>query len=389
MSVKVYNKKGNIPMKEKKLVSQLQAKITELMNDDPSFKFQPANNASELEDLYKQYCIEDATIVPDNSGASDDNSDDELDIDTDDVDDTSDDYDDDYVPQDNVDPWSKQEPRVRGYVLEDEFGEDVGVDNTKTTFDEPMSFEESFDIPDDSKPNDDLSSSSSGSQSGGQQQQSQQQQSQQRPSQDYVNPAYGDMDSAKQRKKTKRFVKQIVALTCDLLERGFIWYATKDISEAKLTQYELSEEMDLGVLLEMEDGQKQTVKEFFLSQQRVIEREARIDAEDREDLTDALTEVFMEKGIAPTPMQEALLVGAKIVGVQFIKALSITSSNNSVLNQLRAMKKEETPYESYEEPSRPYTPPPVPPQSSEAPTNVATPPAPKTDVIFEIAPAKE
>jgi hypothetical protein len=109
--------------------------------------------------------------------------------------------------------------------------------------------------------------------------------------------------------------------------------------------------MDLTILLDMPNGQQATVKEFFLSQHEVIRQESKIDAEDREDLVDALTEVFLEKGIAPTPMQELMLVGARIVGMQVIKAIAITSSNNSVLGQLRAMKKEMTEYENYQEPN--------------------------------------
>ena len=121
----------------------------------------------------------------------------------------------------------------------------------------------------------------------------------------------------------------------------------KDITEAKLTEYEINDEMDLSLLLDMPNGQQSSVKDFFISQHQVIKDESKIDAEDREDLADALTEVFLEKGIAPTPMQELMLVGARIIGLQTLKAVAISNSNKSILSQLRGMKQEEVGYDDY------------------------------------------
>jgi hypothetical protein len=55
--------------------------------------------------------------------------------------------------------------------------------------------------------------------------------------------------------------------------------------------------------------------------------------------------VFLEKGIAPTPTQELMLVVARVVGVKALSGYAIMQSNASILNQLRAMKKEESGYE--------------------------------------------
>jgi hypothetical protein len=125
-----------------------------------------------------------------------------------------------------------------------------------------------------------------------------------------------------------------------LLERGFVWYTTKDINEAKLAEYELNDEMDLTILLNLENGQEVTVKQFFLLQAKTAEQLAVIDEQEKKDLAEALAEVLMEKGFAPTPTQEALLIGVKMVAGKFILAMTITGQNNAMLNQLRVMHQE-------------------------------------------------
>ena len=110
-------------------------------------------------------------------------------------------------------------------------------------------------------------------------------------------------------------------------------------------EYELNGEMDLTLLLDMPDGQRKSVRDFFIEQLGVIQQESEIDQDDKDDLTEALTEVFLEKGIAPTPTQELMLVVARVVGVKALSGYAISQSNASILNQLRAMKKEETAYE--------------------------------------------
>lgn len=338
MSTKVYTKRGNTSMKEKKMVEQLQEKIAEMVNQDPNFTFEPANTPIELQRLYETYCVEDAELVDTaNETVSRKSASDEFkqEVDVEERD----------PNQRMIDPFNREEPIVRDYVLSSEFP-DENPETPKEgggTYDEPRSFAESFEIPvagEEPEPP---------SNTGGRFNKVPRQEEASEP----MNPSFDTMDSAKQRKKTKRFAKSIVNLTCDLLEKGFEWYVLKDISEAKLTEYELNGEMDLTILLDVSENQQMTVKEFFLSQHQVVKSESQIDAEDREDLIEALTEVFLEKGIAPTPMQDLLLVGARVVGLQVIKAVGITNSNNSVLSQLRSMKKEEVPYQEFREPTPP------------------------------------
>lgn len=337
MSIKVYTKRGNTSMKEKKMVEQLQSRISELVDQDPNFTFEPANNPSELQRLYQEYCVEEAEVVEtpkeQTTKTASEEFKEEVDVEAPDPN------------QRMIDPFNREEPIVRDYVLSEDFPEDKPetATNGGGSYDEPRSFAESFDIP--------VAGEETEPQSQGNGGRFNKQPREEAP--EPMNPSFDSMDTAKQRKKTKRFAKSIVNLTCDLLEKGFEWYVLKDITEAKLTEYELNGEMDLGILLEVSENQQMTVREFFISQQQVVKAESQIDDEDREDLIEALTEVFLEKGIAPTPMQELLLVGARIVGLQVIKAVAITNSNNAVLSQLRSMKKEEVPYQEYQE-----TPPP-------------------------------
>jgi len=326
MAIKVYNRKGNVSLKEKAMVRELEKAVAKLQQEDPNFQIKPANNISELEGLYNEYAITDVDFVetkvpePENTVVEDFKKETGSSMGS---------------SEKLIDPFNREEPIVRDYVLKEEFAEETPR-STKSSFDEPLSFDESFSIPE----SDTLGSQTPPAEKGFVE-------PEQSVQNEPMNPAYNEMDSAKQRKKTKRFAKQIVAITCDLLEKGFEWYAMKDISEAKLTEYEINDEMDLSLLLDMPDGQQTTVKAFFLSQHQVIKEESKIEAEAREDLGDALTEVLLEKGIAPTPMQELLLIGAKVVGLQLLKAVGITNSNKAILSQLRGMKQEEVGYDDY------------------------------------------
>lgn len=360
MAIKVYNRKGNISLKEKAMVREVEKAIENLKQSDPNFDFKPANNISELEELYNQYAVTDVDYVeapkqekpiPVEEFKKDTGGEDKT--------------------EKFIDPFNRDEPIVRDYVLEEEFAEETTA-SSKSSFDEPLSFDESFSIPD--------------GQNLGSKQPEQQQSNEPEPEtvKEPMNPSFSEMDSAKQRKKTKRFAKQIVGLTCDLLQVGFVWFTMNDISEAKLTQYEINGEMDLSLLIDMPNGQKATVKEFFLAQHEVIQQESQIDDEDREDLTDALTEVFLEKGIAPTPMQELLLVTARVIGLQTLKAYTIVQSNKAVLNQLRGMKQEEVSYDDYSGTPEPTpTPPPRPPKRQPDVSSQQEVAEQKDDVVYD------
>jgi len=345
MAITVYERKGNISLKEKAMVREVEKAISLLQQEDPNFTFDPAKTPSELEDLYNEYAISDVEYEESEKPlqSEEKTSIKETPSKTENLKETT---------EKLIDPFNREEPIVRDYVLDEEFPDET-VKSTKSSFEEPLSFDESFSIPDSDT-------------MGSRPQPANEPKGFVEPeivsTQEPMNPAFNEMDSAKQRKKTKRFAKQIVALTCDLLEKGFEWYTMRDITEAKLTEYEINNEMDLLLQLDVSENQQMSVKDFFLSQHAIIKEEAKIDAEDREDLADALTEVFLEKGIAPTPMQELWLVGARIVGLQTLKAVALANSHNSILSQLRGLKQEEQGgYDNYQEAPEPtYAPPPKP-----------------------------
>lgn len=326
MAIKVYNRKGNISLKEKAMVREIEKAILLRKTEATPLEITPANNIVELEELYNTYVITDAEIVSMDNTETQSTPLKESILDKKNKSDVTEKF---------VDPFNRDTPIVRDYVLSEEF-EEPKTEPTKTTFDEPLSFDESFTIPDSASQNTKQNEAKGTLEP-----------EKIEIKQDTINPAFNEMDTAKQRKKTKRFAKAIVSLTCDLLEKGFEWYTMQNITEAKLTEYEINNEMDLTILLEMPNGEQDTVKSFFLSQHDVIRQEAKIEQEDREDLIEALTEVFIEKGITPTPTQELMLVAARVVGLQTLKATAIVNSNNSVIAQLKAMKKEEISYDDY------------------------------------------
>ncbi len=349
-SPKIYIKKGNKNYKENKLLKELTEVFEKKISEDPNFQFKPAENFSELQRLHSQYCVEDANVVSDTATSSNANAgegDSTADVDTSTANETPpvDKFDSD-APF--VDPMNREEPNVRSYVTDDQFpDEKAGADAgpAKTNWDEPTSFGESFEIPGDE---DTVSSEGKAtSNEGGGKNVKSNNPERQKPNP--INPDFNEMSSGKKKRSTKKFAKYIVETVCMLAEKGFVWYANKDINDAKLAEYELNGTMDLNLLLEMEDGQTRTVKKFFQEQCMAAEQLSKIDPEEKQDLIDALAEVLLEKGVAPTPMQELSLIGLKIFGGQAIALLQIKSQTNSLIQQLKDMAAGYTSYE--EEPS--------------------------------------
>jgi hypothetical protein len=91
-----------------------------------------------------------------------------------------------------------------------------------------------------------------------------------------------------------------------------------------------------------------------------IQEASKIEQDDKDDLTDALTEVFMEKNIQPKPEWNLVLSAITIAGKQVVKGFAITSAIKGVMVQLKEMKKDEpnNTQNSYQEPI--FTPPPTP-----------------------------
>jgi len=306
MAKKIYQKRGNLNFKERKLIEQIEAKIS----TSPDMDFETATSFDELRELHIQLTASDTDFeevtqkdIPEPSGTNEKKS------------------------NPFIDPLNREEPNVRDYVMDDKF--DPFADyksSSKSAFAEPTNYDQAFEIPDE----DELRNQRQNPQG------ARQQQSSPRPQRQDSRPqSTGDGDSARDKRKSKRFAKTIVNTICNLLEVGFVWYATKDINEQKLTEYEMSGEMDLSVLVELSTGEEATIKEFFLNQLGDIQVASKIAPERREDIIEALTEYFIEKGIQPSAQYDLILEGVSLLAEQGIKLYVITSQNKSILNQLR------------------------------------------------------
>jgi hypothetical protein len=159
------------------------------------------------------------------------------------------------------------------------------------------------------------------------------------------------MSNAKKRRSTKKLAQMIVQGACILAEKGCIWWTTKDITEDKLVQYELENTMDLQILLTLDEGQQITVREWFGSKVVQANTLFKVSDQDKEDLIDSLFEVLLEKGIAPTPMQELMINAVKTFVLDMgLKAFAMRMEIKSVLTQLVAMKEKD-----YTPPTSPKT----------------------------------
>ena len=341
MSIKIYIKKGLKSYKENRLLTKITEQIDKKIAENPDFanSFKPATNFVELQKLYDKYCVSEVEFEDIKEPKNKVEVEEEVEeVDQyekhknfkDNLESTMEKKEmekvDGYEDNDTfIDPLNREEPIVRNYVIENEFpNEEKPSTSSKTSFGEPTSFKDSFDMGGDAgtpKVN-----------TGQQQRQTKQ------PKTDPVNPHWDDMNNGKKKRSTKKFAKYIVETVCMLSEKGFVWYANKDINESKLAEYELNQEMDLDVFVSLEDGQEATVKQFFQMQCIKAEQLSKIDEEEKQDLADALAEVLLEKGVGPTPTQELMLISLKIFGGQIVNLISLKSQTNSLLLQLRTMK---------------------------------------------------
>lgn len=335
MEIKVYNKRGKKNYKEVRLVNELKAELEKRAKDDHTIvhNFKPADSFEELKKLHTEYLSTDAKYeeVEEKSNLDDMAKKQNIDIEIDDMSDDS----------SFVDPFNRQEPTTYDYTNEGGFSKESTPKNTgQVDFAEPTSFDEAFELPVEGEDDEPVEND-------GQQKQKDQKQ-QKEPKQKYVkedpwNSSFDDMSSGNQKKSTKKFAKYIVEAVCALAEKGFVWYANKDINDAKLAEYELSNEMDLSILVTLENGQEATVKRFFQNQCIAAEQLSKFDDEEKKDMSEALSAVLLEKGVAPTPTQELLIVVGGVLVKKGAMLLSLKAQTNSLLDQLRAMNTNKAP----------------------------------------------
>jgi hypothetical protein len=332
--MKIYTKRGNKNYKEKRLLKDLEPFIEKKMAEDPNFEnqFLPATNYSELEKMHLRYVVEDVeieeVITEKTETITENMAKKNADVEDVEFEETVEANSKEAKSGSNgfIDPFNREEPIVRDYVMDGGFKEESKTPEqpTKTFFGEPTSFEEAFVIPEDGEEAE-------------QKPKTEKSERRERPSSEPLNPNFDEMSAGKKKRSTKKFAKYIVEAVATLSEKGFVWYANQDINDAKLAEYEMSGEMDLSLLVSLEDGQEVTVKQFFQVQCAKAEMLSRWTDEQKEDMSSALAEVLMEKGVAPTPTQELLLVTLTILGGQAMTLFTLKSQTNSLLNQLRAM----------------------------------------------------
>lgn len=345
--IKIYrsNTRGNLDYKLKKLVRELEPIIERKMITDANFAatFKAATTPEELQRLHSVHCAENATIISEiknepninlsNMGNENHSTESNKSSEAASV-----------TQKKIIDPLNEAQPIIRDYVLTDDAYEKKSSipspdaqNNEALKFDEPMSFQEAFDIPvsDDEDPK--LGNKKEGEQK---QNTSQNNTQQSAPKKEPVNPYFDDQSNQQKKKQTKRMAKYIVKVVVTLLEKGFVWWTTKDINEAKLIELELKGEIDLNVLFALSETEQQTAREFFARMCKDAVAGSKVEEDDIEELTDALYEVLIEKGIAPTPMQNLALVGLQIVGAKVLTALGLTAMTNSILSGLKESHKQ-------------------------------------------------
>lgn len=340
MKLNVYNKNGvgtKPNYKESRLIKEIQAALKDKLKNNPELasEFEPATNFQQLKQLHQNYVSQDVEFEEISDTKINNENQDTMPKNDLDLNDEKDLFDEIETDSDNafIDPFNREEPVLYDYTLEGGMSKDnVGGDSIpRSDFAEPISFEEAFELPEDNVDEEPTDSKSTKNP-----REKREPKSKPQPSEP-LNPSFDDMSGSKQKKSTKKFAKYIVEAVCALAEKGFVWFANKDINEAKLTEYEINGEMDLSLLVTLDNGQEATVKQFFLQQCLAAEQLAKFEDEEKKDMADSLAEVFMEKGIAPTTTQEALIV----IGGVFVKKgailLSLKSQTNSLLNQLRMM----------------------------------------------------
>lgn len=323
----IYQKRGNLNFKERKMISDINSVIEK--NPELESNFVPASNFDELKELHTKYTAEVVDfeqVTPEAPTTSE-------------------------SKPPFIDPLNRDEPNVRDYVMDDKFDPFADFQKgSQSSFQEPNNYGQAFDLPDE----EDMQNSRQGNAKSNPR-------SSQRPNNRPQSPVSSGDDTAKDKRRSRRFAKSIINTTCNLMEVGFIWFATKDINEQKLAEYELTNEIDVNALLSMPDGSEVTIREFFLSQIGEIEKASKVTQEEREDLTDGLTEIFIEKNIQPSPAYEFGMTALSVVAKKGIQLYMISSQNNQIINQLRernALLRGEQPV--YREPQ-----PPTPPTQSE------------------------
>jgi len=243
------------------------------------------------------------------------------------------------------DPFNEEEPIIRDYVLKGDEYSKQPINNqfdNNIVFNEPTNFDDAFSIPDiddnTSHTSGTTNTSNSGGNNGGNNGGNKTEAPKNNPKPQPVNPYFDDQSNQNKKKQTKRFAKYITGFVCFALEKGYVWFTTKDINEAKMIEYELKGDFDVSLMVTLDSETRVTAKEFFRKMCTDAIVASKISQDDQDELSDALADVLMEKGIAPTPMQTLLMVSGQILAKQVTNVFMSISISKSVIAGLKEYK---------------------------------------------------
>lgn len=359
MASSIYIKRGNTTKEEKQYIKALQ----KFLDENPDAEIKPAKNLAQLKKNYDKFCVSDVEFE-ETEGDGDEDTEAEANRKLDEIlENTKREKEHgafrdglDVEENDQItDPFNRNEPIVRDYVTsEDKFSKDG--EETKNTgqsvFNEPTNFRESFSIPGDEQDQKEQSGQSSSGTSPKKEKQKT----------EPLNPVADEMSAGKKKKAAKRLAEAVIHGTCFVLEKGAVWYATKDIQESVLNEHINKKRILPELLLEKLDlgqGQQATIKEFFAKHIQDANTLLKVTDEGKEKLIDSLTVVLMEKGVVLTPIQELAIDFVMEVALPLgAVAFAMQQQASGIVKQLMVMTKngysntEDQPHEEVNEPDQ-------------------------------------
>ena len=358
--IKVYQKRGNLSYKERRYVTQLTKVLEKKLEDNPNYTFNVAENVKDLEKLYNEHCIDDVefTEVTDDNMENNEpnlpeneNSDDKEITTNQTTTEDNDDYEWD-EGQTNSDPFNRDEPIVRDYVYGSDFPDDKVKADTQNTYEEPRTQKAQMRMPGVEEPevnNDNTSNkntsnatntSSNSNNNSSSNTSNNSTNSSPKPNNAPINPKFNEMSDAQKKKQTGRMAKSIIRLGATIGEKLFEYWGTKGITEEEISDLENQNliDTDLEVASISDPNALVTIKTFFAEQRILVSDISKISEEERQMLTESLTEVMLEKGIGPTPMQNFLLGLVEVCAIKVLAIYGLQKQNSTIIEQLKDIK---------------------------------------------------
>ncbi len=327
--MKIYSKKGVLNFQEKKLKKALEEHYAKHPEDFEGYE--TPTDVDNLKAWHDKITIKDTPIISETSNkdeSSEDVGHDEF------LRQSRESFEREQQPDlftAKEDPMNRESPKIRNYVLDDGFTDtNDKAGQVNSSYAEPKSFRESFEIPDENKGTNDPPKHGQGKNI-------------------YNSPpppkkegTTSDPDDKLKRKSRKKFTRHAVNAVCALSGKGIVWYATKDITDAALAkaiaQDEISEQ-SLKLLVWLDNGTQGAVKTFF--QQAIGDAQDLVNftESEKQDLIDALDDFLEFKKIEISPGIE---LGAVFLGIMLdraLKAVVIKAKASSILEQLKDMHK--------------------------------------------------